>query len=321
MGRKRDERPTVLVVDDHVQNIELIGALMQAEGYRVLTARDGLEALKQVAQAPPDLILLDIMMPGLDGYAVCQQLKADPATKLIPLVLLTALGDERHKLQGLEAGADDFLGKPLSQAELRARVRSLLERKRLTDELERAEMMLQEAALLVAVRDGYTAGHCERVARYAAELSRRVGLAEPEIEVAARGGFLHDLGKIGIPDAILLKRGPLNKEEFATMKEHAVKGEELLQGLKAFQAAALVVRHHHERYDGSGYPDGLKGEEIPLVAQIVAIVDVYDALATTRPYRTALSHQEAVQLLREEARKGWRNPDLVEAFLAIREGQ
>jgi len=318
MERERVRPPTVLIVDDHVQNLELIGALMQAEGYRVLTARDGVEALEQVAQAQPDLILLDIMMPGLDGYAVCQQLKADPATRLIPVVLLTALGDEGHKLYGLQAGADDFLSKPVSQAELKARVRSLLERKRLTDELERAELMLKEAAQLVAARDGYTAGHCERVARYAAELSRRVGLAEPDVEVAEKGGFLHDLGKIGVPDAVLLKPGPLNKAEFATMQEHVVIGEKLLQGLKAFQAAALVVRHHHEKYDGSGYPDGLKGEGIPLVVQIVSIVDVYDALATTRPYRQALSHQEAVGILCQEARKGWWNPELLDVFLAMR---
>jgi putative two-component system response regulator len=320
MERKLGERPTVLVVDDNAQNIELIGALMQAEGYRVLTARDGVEALEQVAQAQPDLILLDIMMPGLDGYAVCQQLKADPATRLIPVVLLTALGDEGHKLKGIEADADDFLSKPISQAELRVRVRSLLKLKRFTDELEDVGDTLKRLAIAVARRDLYTRGHCERVARYAAELSRRIGLTEPEVEGAEKGGFLHDLGKIGIPDAVLLKPGPLNKEEFTIMKEHVIIGEEILQGRsKSFQAAALVVRHHHERYDGSGYPDGLKGEEIPLVAQIVAIVDVYDALATTRPYRTALSHQEAVQLLREEARQGWRNPDLVEAFLAMRE--
>lgn len=309
--------PTVLVVDDHVQNLELIGALMQAEGYRVLTARDGLEALEQVAQAPPDLILLDIQMPGLDGYAVCQRLKANPTTRLIPVVLLTALGDEEHKLEGIEAGADDFLSKPISQASLRVRVRSLLKLKRFTDELEIVEDTLKRLALAVARRDLYTRGHCERVARYAAELSRRIGLTEPEVKGAEKGGFLHDLGKIGIPDAVLLKPGPLNKAERARMQEHVIIGEEILQGhSKSFQAAALVVRHHHEKYDGSGYPDGLKGEEIPLVAQVVAIVDIYDALTTTRPYRQALSHQAAVQLLREEARKGWRNPDLVEAFLA-----
>lgn len=313
------KKPRILIVDDNPQNVELLTALMQSEGYEVISASNGQEALARVATLPPDLLLLDIMMPGLDGFTVCQTLKADPATRLIPIVLITALGEEEHKLQGIDVGADDFLTKPVSQAELKARVRSLLKLKTFTDELEHAEAVFRALALTIAARDQYTAGHCERLARYGAALAQRLGLPGPEVQTIARGAFLHDLGKVGVPDGVLLKPGPLNPEERALIEQHPVLGAGLLRPLKTFQGAATIIQHHHEKYDGSGYPDGLAGDAIPLGAQIVTIVDVYDALTTTRPYRVALSHQEAVRILREEVERGWRNRELVKAFIALLE--
>ncbi|MBI3988136.1 MAG: response regulator [candidate division NC10 bacterium] len=312
-------RPRVLIVDDHPQNVELLGAWMMAEGYEVASAADGQAALAQVAVTPPDVILLDIMMPKVDGYAVCRHLKAHPETRLVPIVLLTALGAEEHKIAGIEVGADDFLTKPVSRVELKARVRSLLQLKAFTDELEHAEVVFRSLALTIAARDGYTAGHCERLARYGAALATKLGLPEAEVQTIARGAFLHDLGKVGVPDAVLLKPGPLTPEERVAMTQHAVLGAALLRSLKTFQGVVPIIRHHHEKYDGSGYPDGLSGEAIPLGAQIVTLVDGYDALTTSRPYRRALSHEEAVRILREEAAKGWRNRELVEAFLAMME--
>jgi putative two-component system response regulator len=314
------KKPRLLIVDDNAQNVELLTALMQAEGCEVVSAADGLEALAEVAAALPDLILLDIMMPKLDGYAVCRQLKVAPATRLVPVVLITALGAEEDRLLGIEAGADDFLTKPFSRAELKSRVRALLRLKAFTDELEHAEVVFRALARAIATRDAYTGGHCERLAFYAAALSKRLGLPEGGVATTARGAFLHDLGKIGVPDAILLKPGPLSPEERATMQQHPLLGSGLLQPLKSFQETAAIIRYHHEKYDGSGYPTGLSGDAIPLSAQIVAIVDVYDALITTRPYRVALSRHEAGRILREEVERGWRQRELVEAFLGLVEG-
>lgn len=313
------KKPRILIVDDNLQNVELLTALMQAEGYEISSASNGLEALAQVATSPPDLILLDIMMPELDGFTVCQMLKADPATRLLPIVLITALGAEEHKLRGIEVGADDFLTKPFSRAELKARVRALIKLKAFTDELEHAEAVFRALALTIAARDGYTAGHCERLASYGAALAKRLGLPEAEVQTIARGAFLHDLGKVGVPDAVLLKPKPLTSEERALIEQHPGLGADLLRPLKTFQEVATIIRHHHEKYDGSGYPDGLAGDAIPLGAQIVTIADVYDALTTTRPYRAALSHQEAVRVLQEEGERGWRNRELVKAFIALLE--
>lgn len=317
--RVSTRKARILVVDDTPANMELLAAVMQAEGYEVASASDGLEALRHVAAAPPDLILLDVMMPKRDGYAVCRELKQQRATRLVPIVLTTAQGDEDHRLMGIEAGADDFLTKPVSHAELRARVRSLLKLKAFTDELEHAEVVFRALAQTIAARDRYTGSHCERVAAAAVALAERVGLPGPEVETTARGAFLHDLGKVGVPDAVLLKPGPLSAEERAMIEQHPVIGANLLRPLKTFQGVTTVIRQHHERLDGSGYPDHLRRDAISLPAQIVGLVDVYEALTTTRPYRPALPHSEAAAILREEAARGWRVPELVESFITLME--
>ena len=200
--------------------------------------------------------------------------------------------------------------------ELKARVRSLMQLKHFTDELDSAEVVLKSLALMIEARDAYTQGHCERLARYATRLGERLGLPPEDLLALAKGGYFHDIGKIAIPDCILLKPGPLTPEEFEKMKEHPVIGERLCGDLRALHHVRPIVRHHHERQDGSGYPDGLKGDEVPLLAQIIGIVDVYDAITTTRPYRAALSPETAIAALREEVARGWRRDELVETFIA-----
>jgi putative two-component system response regulator len=312
--------PRVLVVDDDPANLEILSALMRAEGYEVATAADGLAALEQVAAAPPDLILLDIVMPERDGYQVCRQLKQQPETRLIPIVLITSLGgEENDRLRGIEAGADDFLAKPVSQAELKARARSLLKLKAFTDELEHAEDVLRALAQTIAARDRYTGNHCGRVAATAVALAKRLGLPGPEVKLTARGAFLHDLGKVGVPDAVLLKRGPLTPAERAAVEQHPAIGADLLRPLRSFHGVAPVIRYHHERLDGSGYPDGLAGDAIPLPAQIVGLVDVYEALTSTRPYRAAFPPPGAARILQKEAASGWRDGELVKTFLTLTE--
>lgn len=311
------KKPRILVVDDHAQNIELLSALMQAEGYAVVPASDGLEALAEVASATPDLILLDIMMPGLDGYAVCRQLKERPETCLVPIILLTALGSEEHLLRGIEAGADDFLTKPFSRAELKARVRSLLKLKAYTDELEHAETMLLMLGRTVEAKDPYTQGHCERLSAYSVALGRALNLPPEDLMALDRGGALHDLGKIGIPDAILLKPTALSDAEWVIMREHPAIGERICLPLLSLKPVLPIIRHHHERWDGSGYPDGLAGEAIPLTARILQTVDIFDALTTARPYKPALSHQAAIQALQDEVACGWRDPHVVQPFIEL----
>ena len=309
--------PRILIVDDIPQNVDLVSSLMRAEGYEVTSAADGLEALARVASAPPDLILLDIMMPTLDGYAVCRQLKARPETRLVPIVLITALGDEADKLLGIEAGADDFLTKPFSQAELKARTRSLLKLKTFTDELEHAETMLLTLGRTVEAKDPYTQGHCERLAAYSVALGRVLGLQGDDLTALDRGGALHDLGKIGIPDAILLKPAGLTKAEWAIMREHPVIGERICLPLRSLRRVLPIIRHHHERWDGGGYPDGLSGETIPLTARILQVVDIFDALTTERPYKPALSQATALAALWDEVARGWRDPGVVEPFIEL----
>ena len=305
----------VLVVDDIEGNIVLLRHLLEPDGYDVISAHDGGGALDLVAREHPDVVICDIRMPDHDGFEVCRRLKADPATRLIPIVLMTAVSEHDDRVRALDAGADDFLAKPFDTTELTARVRSLMRLKRFTDDLDSAETVLRSLAQMIELRDVYTNGHCERLAAYAATLGARLDLHEDDLLALQRGGYFHDIGKIGIPDAILLKPAALSSDEYERMKEHTLIGDRLCGELRTLSGVRSIVRSHHERLDGSGYPDGLRGDAIPLLAQIIGIVDVYDAITTARPYKPALPPDDACEQLRREAARGWRDPALVDVFL------
>jgi putative two-component system response regulator len=313
---RHDDRARVLVVDDEEINRKLLTRLLSAD-YNVLTAPDGEGALALVEQLDVDLILLDVRLPGLDGFEVCRQLKKMPKTRLVPVVLITGLGAREHRIRGIHVGADDFLTKPFDAEELHARVASLVRLKEYTDDLESAEAILKSLALTIDARDPYTDGHCERLSQFAVALGSSLGLSKDELSALDRGGYLHDIGKIGIPDSILLKPTKLTTDEFEMIKQHTIIGDRLCGELRSLRLVRQIVRHHHEALDGSGYPDGLKGEEVPLLAQIVGIVDLYDAVTSSRPYRSALPQEHAYAELRSECARGRRDPRLVEAFISL----
>jgi cyclic di-GMP phosphodiesterase len=309
--------PWILVVDDKIDTVLLLRELLTSRGYNVYTASDAEEAEQVLPRIHPDLILLDVIMPGKSGYELCRELKADPETRLIPIIMITGLSDRDDRVRGIEAGADDFLSKPLYPEELFARVRSLLKLKEFTDELDNAEAVIFSLALGVEARDPYTGNHCARLADYATRLGRYLGLDHDSIVALKRGGYLHDLGKVSIPDRILRKDAGLSAEEWQTMREHPVIGEKICAPLKSMRDVLPIIRSHHEHWNGSGYPDGFEGEQIPLLARVLQVVDIYDALTTSRPYKPALSHAEAERTIMEETRNGLWDPHLVDAFFAM----
>jgi putative two-component system response regulator len=312
---------SILVVDDKLETVLLLRELLTSRGYKVITAGNADEAQQSLHEERPDLILLDVIMPGKSGYDLCREIKADPHTRLIPVIMITGLSDRDDRIRGIEAGADDFLSKPLYPEELFARVRSLLKLKEFTDELDNAEEVIFSLALGVEARDPYTGDHCARLARYASDLGQALGLDYDNLVALKRGGYLHDLGKVTIPDSILKKHSNLTPEEWAIMRTHPIKGEEICRPLKSLRAVLPIIRHHHEHWNGSGYPDGLMGEDIPLLARILQIVDCYDALRTSRPYKPALSHAESEKMMRKEADAGLWDKRLVSEFFAMLEKQ
>ena len=312
MSIPEKQQGIILVADDNEANRELLSDLLSAEGYCVVCASDGKQALARVESEPIDVALLDVVMPRPTGFEVCQAMKSKPKTRLIPVILLTSLNSESDRITGIMCGADDFLSKPFNKHELLARVHSLLRLKRFTDELDNAETVLFSLALSIEAKDPYTEGHCDRLSKYSVALAERMGLAADLQVVLRRAGVVHDIGKVAVPDQILLKPGPLTQDEWAVMKQHPVVGERICAPLKSFRHVLPVIRSHHEKLDGSGYPDGLKGDEIPLTAQIMQTVDIYDALTTARPYRKALSPKEAFAILNSEAKKGWWNAELID---------
>ncbi|MDX2096585.1 MAG: two-component system response regulator [Leptolyngbyaceae cyanobacterium bins.59] len=315
MKYQDSERPKILVVDDHPASRMTAVALLTVEGYDVLEADSGPAALHGVTEGKPDLILLDVMMPGMDGFEVCRRLKEDEQTRLTPVIFITALNDRRARLKGIEAGGDDFLTKPFDQLELSARVKSLVRQKRLNEDLDHAEKVLFSIARTIESRDPNTGDHCERLVRRGKAFGEYLNLSRTELRDLMWGGYLHDIGKVGIPDAVLLKTEGFTPEEWSIMKQHVLIGERICQPLRTMRGVLPIIRHHHERWNGSGYPDGLKGDAIPYLAQIFQLIDIYDALTHERPYKRAFSPEEAVRILREETAQGWRNPKLVEQFV------
>jgi putative two-component system response regulator len=299
---------TILVADDQAANRELLEELLTTQGFKVITVSDGTDVIQELTKTQVDLVLLDVMMPRLTGFQTCEKIKNNPDTYLLPVILITALSDKQDRIEGIKVGADDFLTRPVDRTELLARVRSLLKLKQRTDELERAEAVLFSLARSIEGKDPYTHGHCERLGEYSARLGEQLGLPEDQITALRRAGIVHDVGKIAVPDAILLKPGPLTPDEWTTIREHSAVGERICAPLKSFRFVLPIIRHHHEKLDGSGYPDGLRGEAIPVTARVLQIVDVYDALTTDRPYKKAFSITDALKTMQEEVNKGWWDP-------------
>lgn len=304
----------VLVVDDHAASRMTAVALLAMEGYEVIEADSGSIAVELVKHKQPDLILLDVMMPGMDGFEVCQLLKQNEQTRLIPVIFITALNDRRSRIRGIEVGADDFLTKPFDRVELAARVKSLVRQKRLNEDLDHAEQVLFSVARAIESRDPNTGDHCERLVKVGQAFGEFLSLSRNQIRDLMWGGYLHDIGKVGIPDAVLLKKGTLTDEEWEIMRQHVSIGEKICQPLRSMQGVIPIIRHHHERWDGSGYPDGLKENDIPYLAQVFQIIDIYDALTSERPYKRAFSPEEALAVMQQETDSGWRNPKLMEQF-------
>jgi putative two-component system response regulator len=304
----------ILLVDDIPQNLEILSAWLEPEGYVLERAEDGQQAVEMALQNPPDLILMDVSMPRMTGFEACRRLKDDERTHLVPIVLITALSAREDRIRGIESRCDDFLTKPPDFEELLARTRSLLRQKELLDELETAENVLVSLANALEAKDVYTRGHSERVSRLAAELGAAVGLSRAETRNLRRAGLLHDIGKIGLPGAYLNKPGPLTLEEYAEVKRHPRISYDICRPLRTMGPLLPLIRGHHERLDGKGYPDGLRGEEIPLSLRCLSIADIYDALTSRRPYREALGREKALEVMRQEASVGMWDAGLIEAF-------
>jgi putative two-component system response regulator len=309
--------PRVLVVDDNTFITTLLQHGLGAEGYQVTVAQDGLEALHQVSARAPDLILLDLDLPHLPGDEVCRRLKTNPATRLIPIVMITALGALQNRLAAWEYGADDFLTKPFHLVEVAARCRSLLRIKRLIEERDSAEAVLFALARAVEAKSPYTHGHAERVTFYCLELAGASGIDEEDRELLRKGALLHDIGKISIPDAILDKPGKLTAGEYELVKSHAACGAHIVEPLVTLRDAVPLIRWHHERLDGAGYPDGLPGADIPPLVRILSVCDVFDSLSSHRPYRRPIPRRTCLEMLWQNAAGGGLDPALVGLFASV----
>ncbi len=306
----------MLVADQNPTVRKILRHLFTSLGWETLEASNGPQVLELARSRPtPHAILLNLDLPEINGYDVCRTLKSDDQFQLIPIVAVTSLDSAEEKLRALEAGADDFLTKPINRAELTARLRSLLRIHRFNQELIGAESVALALARAVAAKDGYAHSHLEKVATYAVTLGKAMGLDAAELKILKYGAILHNVGKIAIPDAVLEKTGPLSPREMAMFQQHPRIGCDICAPLKPLKPVLPIIRHHKEHFDGTGYPDGLHGDEIPLGAQIVGIVDVYTALTSNRPFRKAVSYVEAISSLRDQVRQGWFNEDLVQRFI------
>lgn len=317
MGYTASPMFEVLVVDDDPHQRAIERETLDTGEFQVTEVSSGFEALHLLAKQDFDAVLLDKRMPGMDGDEVCRRIRGELGHKLLPIIMVTGNGDIENFKESMAVGASDFVRKPYAPMELVARVRAAAQRKRLTDELDSAETLLFALARMVEAKDGTTGDHCSRLSHYGVVLGRALGLSNDQLQALRRGGVLHDIGKLGIPDSILLKPGALTEAEWVVMRQHVNIGASIVGELKSMRLAVDIVRHHHERWDGLGYPDGLKGTEIPLLARVFQVVDIYDALLHTRPYKKACTQAEVVEILQEETRKGYRDPEIVTVFLDI----
>ncbi len=308
----------VLVCDDDPAIRGLLSRLLVRHGYHVRTAENGEQALDELQIHVPDLLLVDVQMPGLDGLEVCRRVRALPNGGLLPVVLMTGLADAATRIRGLEAGADDFVSKPLELALLVARIGSLMRVKHLTDQLERTENVIFALARTVEARDAYTDQHLWRLAEYSHAVARAIGANSDEARFAWYGGLLHDIGKIGVDPAVLRKPGALTREEFDEVKRHPDIGAAIVAPMRFAPVVAPIVRAHHERWDGRGYPSGLSGESIPIEARIISVADAFDAMTTNRPYRPSIGVDEAVRRLRAGGGEQW-DRTIVDVFVDLLE--
>ena len=320
----------ILIVDDEYAGRETLQSVLEGEGYQLEMAENGLQAIEKAKKLLPDVILLDVMMPGMTGFEVCERIRNDPQIAEIPIIVLTALDDRESLLTALKAGADDFISKPFDRYELRARLlgitrlnryqKLLQERAKLqeanTHLLEAYEATIEGWSHAMDLRDRETEGHSRRVAELTVQLAQNLGMSEEEIMHLRRGALLHDMGKIGIPDTILHKPDQLTDEEWATMRRHTQLAYDMLYRVEYLRPALDIPYCHHEKWDGTGYPRGLKGEEIPMAARLFAIVDVWDALTSDRPYRPAWSESETLAYIREQSGKHF-EPQVVELFFRV----
>jgi putative two-component system response regulator len=307
----------VLVVDDSEEQVRLLLRVLTSSGYECRAVANGNQAFDACVSFVPDVVLLDVHLPGADGLTVCRRLKLAPETRFTPILIMTGHAGQDAYLQALEAGADDFLAKPIMLAELRARVRSAARMKRYIDELDDAAASIVMLGATIEARDRLTDGHCQRMAQYASRLGAQIGLGQDDLTALERGGYLHDLGKIAVPDAVLFKAGPLTAAEYALVKTHPVVGERLCSPLRTLHRVRPIIRSHHETLDGQGYPDGLVGSQVPLLAQVIAVADVFDALTSDRPYRRALAPAIACDILLWDVALGKRDGELVREFITL----
>lgn len=318
-GLMREERPTVLIVDDLESNLELMEAIFLKEGFRTLVAPDAFSALRIFRYNKVDIAILDVMMPGMDGYELCKHIKQISGRQFFPVILLTALTDRESKIRGLESGAEDFISKPFDDAELVTKVKSLIRLKSLHDELEHSENIIMTLAVAMEARDPYTKGHSTRVGRIAKSFASYLGFSKKEQEDLRKAGILHDIGKISLSTSLLCKKENLSEDEMEAVRKHTIVGEEICRPLISMREVLPAIRSHHERWDGKGFPDGLRGEKIPLNARILSIIDSFDAMVSQRPYRKGMSIKKAISVFKTERDYGQWDPGLVDYFLTMME--
>ena len=312
-----EEKPSVLVVDDLWSNLELMEAIFSQAGFEVYSALDAFTGLSIFESNKIDIAILDVMMPGMNGYELCRKIKAITEKHFFPVILLTALSDKQSRITGLECGADDFISKPFDTTELIVKVRSLIKLKALHDELEHSENVILTLAVAMEARDPYTRGHSTRVGELTTSFASFLGFGKREQEQMRKAGILHDIGKIGISSSVLCKAGKLTDEEIEAVKRHTILGEDICRPLVSVKGILPVIRNHHERWDGTGFPDGLRGERIPLNARILSIVDSYDAMVSKRPYRDGRTLNTVIEVLNREQHLGQWDPDLVSHFIEM----